>query len=96
VIYTLAGGARGHENNYGFSLSLLGQKAGVGVEKVNIMGGKPSVEEGMAKMPNIHMCLDSRICKRQNRWRNQVLFGHFLNVKCSFHTFANVIELPEP
>jgi hypothetical protein len=49
----------------------------VGVEKANIMGGKPSVEEGMAEMPNIYMCLTSRICEGQYRWRNQVLCGHF-------------------
>jgi hypothetical protein len=52
----------------------------VGVEKANIMGGKPSVEEGMAEMPNIHMCLTSRICERQNQWRNQVLCCRLKNI----------------
>jgi len=33
----------------------------VGVEKSNIIGSQPSVEEGIAEMPNIHMCLTSRI-----------------------------------
>jgi hypothetical protein len=49
----------------------------VGVEKANIMGGKPSVEEGMAETPIIHMCLTSRICERAGCWRNRVFFGHF-------------------
>jgi hypothetical protein len=41
------------------------------------MGGKPPVKEDMAEMPKSHMCLTSRIFERQNRWRNQVLCGHF-------------------
>jgi hypothetical protein len=62
VIHTLAGGARGHENNCGFSPCLLEVKNyGVGVEKSNIIGSQPSVEEGIAEMLNIHMCLTSRI-----------------------------------
>jgi len=52
----------------------------VGVEKSNIIGGQPSVEEGMAEMLNIHMCLTSRICERAGCWRNQVLCGHFQNL----------------
>jgi hypothetical protein len=52
----------------------------VGIEKLNIIGSQPSVEEGMAEMLNIHMCLTSRICERAGCWRNQVLFGHFQNI----------------
>jgi hypothetical protein len=33
----------------------------VGVEKSNIIGSQPSVEEGIAEMLNIHMCLTLRI-----------------------------------
>jgi hypothetical protein len=56
------------------------KKHGVGVEKSNIIGSQPSVEEGMAEMLNIHMCLTSRIFERAGCWRNQVLFGHFQNI----------------
>jgi hypothetical protein len=35
--YALAGGERGHEQNYGFSPCLLGKKHGVGFEKANIV-----------------------------------------------------------
>jgi hypothetical protein len=49
----------------------------VGVEKSNIIGSQPSVEEGMAEILNIHMCLTSRIFKRAGCLRNQVLFGYF-------------------
>jgi hypothetical protein len=35
----------------------------VGVEKANIMGGKPLVEEGTAETPIIHMSFTSRICE---------------------------------
>jgi hypothetical protein len=41
------------------------------------MGGKPSVEEGMAETPIIHMCLTSRSFEAAGCWRNRVLFGHF-------------------
>jgi len=47
----------------------------VGVQKSNIIGSQPSVEEGMAEMLNIHMCLTSRIFERAECWRNQVLCG---------------------
>jgi hypothetical protein len=49
----------------------------VGVEKANVMGGEPSVEEGMAETLDIDMCLTSSICEGQIRWRNRVLCGHF-------------------
>ena len=61
----------------------------MGVEKANIIEPQPSVEEGMAKMLNIDMCLTSRICEGQERWRNQLLFGHFKTfVNFSFHALA--------
>jgi hypothetical protein len=47
----------------------------VGVEKANIMGGKPSVEEGMAETPIIHMWLTSRMCERAGCWRNRVFLA---------------------
>jgi hypothetical protein len=50
---------------------------GVRVEKANIVEPQLSVEESMAEMPNIYMCITSKICKRQNCWRNLVLFGNF-------------------
>jgi hypothetical protein len=49
----------------------------VGVEKANIIEPQLSVKEGMAKTLNIGMCLTSRICEEQKRWRNQVLCDHF-------------------
>jgi len=52
----------------------------VGVEKSNIIGSQPLVEEGMAEMLNIHMCFTSRICERAGCWRNQVFCGHFQNI----------------
>jgi hypothetical protein len=61
----------------------------VGIEKVNIIEPQPSVEEGMAKTLNIDMCLTSRICEGQKRWRNQVLCGHFKTfMNFSFHALA--------
>jgi hypothetical protein len=40
------------------------KKHGVGVEKSNIIGSQPSVEECIEEMSNIHMFLTSRICER--------------------------------
>jgi len=61
----------------------------VGVEKANIMGEKPSVEEGMAETLDIDMCLTSRICERQKRRRNRALLGHFKTfVSCGFSASA--------
>jgi hypothetical protein len=45
----------------------------VGVQKANIIEPQPSVEEGIAEMPNIHICLTSRICERAGCLRNRVL-----------------------
>jgi|AntAceMinimDraft_5_1070358.scaffolds.fasta_scaffold138603_1 hypothetical protein len=65
------------------------KKHGVGVEKANIMGGKPSVEEGMAETPIIHMCLISRIHERAGCLRNRVFCGHFKTfVNCGFPASA--------
>ena len=44
-----------------FSRAFYVKKHGVGVEKSNIIGSQPSVEEGIAEMLNIHMCLTLRI-----------------------------------
>jgi hypothetical protein len=55
----------------------LVKKNSVGVEKSNIIGSQPSVEEGIAVMLNKHMCLTSRICEQAGCWRNRVFFGHF-------------------
>ena len=63
-----------------FRLASWVKKHGVGVEKSNIIGSQPSVEEGIAEMLNIHMCLTSRIFERVGCWRNQVLCGHFQNI----------------
>jgi hypothetical protein len=63
-----------------FRRAALVKKHGVGIEKANIMGGKPSVEEGMAETPIIHMCLTSRICEGAGCWRNRVLCDHFQNI----------------
>jgi hypothetical protein len=69
----------------------------VGVQKANIMGGKPSVEEGMAETLDIDMCLTSRISEGQKRWRNRVIFGHFKTfVNCGFSASARKKYLPEP
>jgi hypothetical protein len=35
------------------------------------------VEEGIAEMLNIHMCLTSRIYERAGCWRNRVFCGQF-------------------
>jgi hypothetical protein len=59
----------------------------VGVEKADILGGKPSVEEAMAETPIIHMCFTSHLkdFERAGCWRNQVLCGHFKTfVNCGF------------
>jgi hypothetical protein len=69
----------------------------VGVEKANIMGGKPSVEEGMAETAIIHMCLTSRLCEGVGCWRNRVFCGHFKTcVNCGFPASAKKIDVPEP
>jgi hypothetical protein len=44
-----------------------------GVEKSNVIGSQPSVEEGMAETLNIHTCLTARICERPGCWRNRIL-----------------------
>jgi hypothetical protein len=68
----------------------------VGVEKSNIIGSQPSVEEGMAEMLNIHMCLTSRIFERAGCWRNQVLCGNFKTfVNCSFHASAKKTSMSQ-
>jgi hypothetical protein len=67
----------------------LVKKNGVGVEKSNIIGSQPSVEEGITEMLNIHMCLTSRICEQAGCWRNRVFFGHFETfVNCGFPASA--------
>jgi hypothetical protein len=71
---------------------------GVGVDKSNIIGSQPSVEEGIADMLNIHMCLTSRICKQAGCWRNRVFFGHlktFVNFGFSASAKKN-FDVPEP
>jgi hypothetical protein len=35
----------------------------VGVEKSNVIGSQQSVEESIAEMPDIHMCLTLKICE---------------------------------
>jgi hypothetical protein len=66
----------------------------VGVEKSNIIGSQPSVEEGIAESPNVHMRLTTRIYERAGCWRIQVLCGHFKTfVNLSFHAFAKIIDL---
>jgi hypothetical protein len=52
----------------------------LGLKEANIIEPQPSVEEGMAKTLNVDMCLTSRICEGQKRWRNRVLCGHFQNI----------------
>jgi hypothetical protein len=46
-------------------------------EKVLFGDRLPSVEQSMAEMPNIHMCLTSRIFEQAGCRRNRVLCGHF-------------------
>jgi hypothetical protein len=95
VTHALAGGARGREQNCGFSPCLLGQKAWRGGQKANFMGGKPSVEEGMAETPIIHICLTSRISEGAGCWRNRVFCGHFKTfLNCSFLAFAKKLRCP--
>jgi hypothetical protein len=49
----------------------------VGVEKSNIIGSQPSVEEGVAEMLNIRMCLTLRIREQVGCWRNRLFCSHF-------------------
>jgi hypothetical protein len=49
---------------------------GVKIQKSNIIGSQPSVEEGIAEMPNIHMCLTSRICEQAGCWPT----GYFMAI----------------
>jgi hypothetical protein len=44
------------------------------------MSTKSWGEEGMAEMPNIHMCLTLRIFEQAGCWRNRVLCGHFQKI----------------
>jgi hypothetical protein len=61
----------------------------VGVEKSNVIGSQPSVEEGIAEMLNMHMCLTLRICKQAGCWRSRIFFGHFKTfVNCGFPASA--------
>jgi hypothetical protein len=52
----------------------------VGVEKSNIIGSQPSVEEGIAEMPIFHMCLTSRICEQAGCWRATGYLWPFQNI----------------
>jgi hypothetical protein len=64
----------------------------VGVEREFITPKKTWVEESMAETLDIDMCLTSRICERQNRWRNRVLCGHFKTfVNCGFPASAKKV-----
>jgi hypothetical protein len=49
----------------------------VGVEKSNVIGSQPSVEEGIAEMLNIHMFLTSRICEQAGCWCNRYFVAVF-------------------
>jgi hypothetical protein len=89
MIHALAGGARGREQNFGFSPCLLGQRAWHWDEKANLIEPQPSVEEGIAEMLSIHMCLTSKICEQAGCRRNRVFCGHFKTFKsCIFHALA--------
>jgi len=80
VIHALAGGAREHEQNCGFSPCLLGQKAWHGDEKSNIIGSQPSVEQSTAETLNTDMCLTSGIYEGAVCLRNRVFCGRVQNI----------------
>jgi hypothetical protein len=95
VIHALAGGARGREQNFGFSPCLLVKEHCVGVEKANIVKPQPSVEQSTVETLNIDMCLTSRLCEGQKRWRNQVFCGHFKTFEnCGFSASAKKHRSP--
>jgi hypothetical protein len=67
----------------------------VGVAKSNIIGSQPPVEEGIAEMLNIHMCLTSRIYEQDGCWRNRVFFGHFKTfLSYGFSASAKKLQCP--
>jgi hypothetical protein len=72
---------------------------GLGFEKANIIEPQPSVEEGIAEILNIHMCLTSRICEQAGCRRNRVFCGYFKTfVNCGWASrlSKNNCDVPEP
>jgi hypothetical protein len=66
----------------------------VGFEKSNIIGSQPSVEEGIAEMLNIHMCLTSKICEQAGCRRNRLFCGHFKTfVNSGFPASAKITSI---
>jgi hypothetical protein len=69
---------------------------GVKVQKLNIIGSQPSVEEGIAEMSNNYMCLTSRICEQAGCWRNRVFCGHFKTcVNCGLPALAKKTSMSQ-
>jgi hypothetical protein len=69
----------------------------VGVEKSNVIGSQPSVEEGIAEMKNIHMCLTSRICEQAECWRNRVFVAISKHLESAgFPPQQKYFDVPEP
>jgi hypothetical protein len=54
------------------------------------------VEEGIAEMLNIHMCLTSRFCEQARCWRNRVFCGHFKTfLNCGLPALAKTTSMSQ-
>jgi hypothetical protein len=89
MIYALAGGERGQEQNFGLSPCLLGKKIIAWGLKKQLSSAHNHRWIKAAEILDIDICLTSKLFARLQRWRNRVISWLFQNnFDCRFPAFA--------